>query len=160
MNLAVGAIVATLWYSEWRLMRPPLDCSLHDVLENLVVRVDAASRAYGMAYVGFFASVMAVLPVTEWWRAGLWRLVHGRTRQGWTGRSVGAPERACLGGTHVRRPIGPSWPTASEGSTDSNVTFRRRLPWPEWRFVTVRFEFLDSTPSVWRRSSAVRYRPT
>jgi hypothetical protein len=71
LNLAVGVVVATLWYSERRLTGPPLDRSLHEVLENLLVRVDAASRAYEVAYVGFFAAAMIVLAVTAWWRAGL-----------------------------------------------------------------------------------------
>jgi hypothetical protein len=71
LNLAVGAIVATLWYSERRLTRLPLDRSLHDVLKDLLVRVDAASRAYEVAYVGFFASAMVAMAVTAWWRAGL-----------------------------------------------------------------------------------------
>jgi hypothetical protein len=71
LNLAVGAIVSTLWYSERRLTRLPLDRSLHDVLKDLLVRVDAASRAYEVAYVGFFASAMVAMAVTAWWRAGL-----------------------------------------------------------------------------------------
>ena len=71
LNLAVGAIVATLWYSERRLTGLPLDRSLHEVLEDLLVRVDAASRAYEVAYVGFFASAMVAIAVTAWWRAGV-----------------------------------------------------------------------------------------
>lgn len=71
LNLAVGAIVATLWYSERRLTGLPLDRSLHDVLEDLLVRVDAASRAYEVAYVGFFASTMVAIAVTAWWQAGV-----------------------------------------------------------------------------------------
>ena len=71
LNLAVGAIVASLWYSERRLTALPLDRSLHDVLEDLLVRVDAASRAYEVAYVGFFASAMVAVAVTAWWQSGV-----------------------------------------------------------------------------------------
>ena len=70
LNLAVGAIVATLWYSERRVTGLPLDRSVHEVLEDLLVRVDAASRAYEVAYVGFFASAMVVIAVSAWWEAG------------------------------------------------------------------------------------------
>ena len=73
LNLSVGAIVATLWYSERRLTRLPLDRSMHQVLEELLVRVDAASRAYEVAYVGFFAAAMVLVGVTTWRAgAGVW----------------------------------------------------------------------------------------
>jgi len=73
LNLSVGAIVATLWYSERRLTRLPLDRSMHQVLEELLVRVDAASRAYVVAYVGFFAAAMVLVGVTTWRAgAGVW----------------------------------------------------------------------------------------
>ena len=71
LNLAVGAIVATLWYSERRLTSLPLNRSTHEVLEDLLVRVDGASRAYEVAYVGFVASAMLAIAVTAWWRAGM-----------------------------------------------------------------------------------------
>ena len=70
LNVSVGAIVATLWYSERRLTRLPLDRSMHEVLEDLLVRVDAASRAYELAYIGFVASAMVLIGITTW-RAGV-----------------------------------------------------------------------------------------
>jgi multisubunit Na+/H+ antiporter MnhB subunit len=74
LNLAVGAIVATLWYSERRLASLPLDRSVRQVLNDLLIRVERASRAYEMAYVGFIACAMASIGVTAWWqtRSGVW----------------------------------------------------------------------------------------
>jgi hypothetical protein len=71
LNLAVGSIVATLWYSERRLTLPPLDRSLRAVLQDLLARVDSASRAYEMAYVAFFAGAMVAISVTAWRRTGV-----------------------------------------------------------------------------------------
>jgi hypothetical protein len=103
LNLAVGAIAATLWYSERRLTALPLDRSLHDVLEDLLVRIDAASRAYEVAYVGFFASAMVALAVTAWWRTGVgvWftaAIVGGALAVLWARQS---------GHAYVRRMFGP-----------------------------------------------------
>ena len=71
LNLAVGAIVATLWHAERRVTGLPLDRSMHEVLEDLLVRVDASSRAYEVAYVGFVAFAAVAIAVTAWWRTGL-----------------------------------------------------------------------------------------
>jgi hypothetical protein len=103
LNVAVGAVVATLWYSERRLMGLPLDRSLHEVLENQLARIDAASRAYEVAYVGFFAAAVIVLALTAWWRAGLgaWftaALVGGGLAVMWARRS---------GHAYVGRMFGP-----------------------------------------------------
>jgi len=103
LNLAVGAIVATLWHSERRLTGLSLDRSLHEVLEDLLVRVDAASRTYEVAYVGFFASAMIAMAVTAWWQAGLgvWftaALVGGGLAVLWARRS---------GHAYVGRMFGP-----------------------------------------------------
>lgn len=70
LNLSVGGIVATLWYSERRVRAVALDRSVHDVIEELLVRVTAASRAYELAYVVFIACAMALMAVTAWRRAG------------------------------------------------------------------------------------------
>jgi uncharacterized membrane protein YecN with MAPEG domain len=90
--LAVGAILATLWYSERRLTGLLLDGSLREVLEDLLVRVDAASRAYEVAYIGVFASGMVALTLTAWWRAGFsaWftaALIAGGLAVLWASRS-------------------------------------------------------------------------
>jgi hypothetical protein len=74
LNLAVGAIIATLWYSERRLAGPPLDRSVRQVLNDLLIRIERASRAYEIAYVGFIACAMASIGVTAWWqtKSGVW----------------------------------------------------------------------------------------
>jgi hypothetical protein len=68
LNLAVSAIIATLWYSERRLAGPSLDRSVRQVLNDLLVRVEWASRAYEIAYVGFIACAMTSIVVTAWWQ--------------------------------------------------------------------------------------------
>jgi Flp pilus assembly protein TadB len=70
LTLAVGGIVATLWRSERRLRTLAFERSVHDVLEGLLVRVEAASRAYELAYVAFFGCVMVLMAVTAWLQAG------------------------------------------------------------------------------------------
>ena len=103
LNLAVGAVVATLWYSERRLTELPLDRSLREVLEDLLGRVDAASRTYEVAYVGFFASAMVAMAATAWWQIGLgvWftaALIGGGLAVLWARRS---------GKAYVGRMFGP-----------------------------------------------------
>jgi hypothetical protein len=71
LNLAVAVIIVTLWYSERRLMGSALDRSVHDVVEDLIARVDAASHAYQHAYVAFFVCAMGLISVTTWWQAGV-----------------------------------------------------------------------------------------
>jgi hypothetical protein len=74
LNLAVGAIIATLWYSERRLTALPLDRSVRQVLTDLRSRVEMASRAYEIAYVGFILCAMASIAVITWRQteSGVW----------------------------------------------------------------------------------------
>jgi hypothetical protein len=88
LNLAVGAIVATLWYSERRLSALPLDRSVRQVLHDLLGRVEGASRTYEMAYVGFITCAAALVGLTAWWQAGpgVWlmlAIVGGALAVGW-----------------------------------------------------------------------------
>ena len=67
LNLAVGALRPGHWAAFDRAAAG----RSYDVLEDLLVRVDAARRAYEVAYVGFIASAMVAMVVTAWWQAGV-----------------------------------------------------------------------------------------
>ena len=66
LNLAVGAIIATLWYAEKRLAGPPLHYSVRRVLADLLSRVAWAARAYEIAYVAFIGCAIALVCVAAW----------------------------------------------------------------------------------------------
>jgi hypothetical protein len=103
LNLAVGGIVATLWWSERRLARAPLDRSVRQVLEDLLTRVESAGRAYEIAYVGFIACAIAAIGLTVWSQteSGLWLtsiVLGGALAIVWARRS---------GRAYVKRMFGP-----------------------------------------------------
>jgi hypothetical protein len=103
LNLAVGAIIATLWYSQKRIADLPLHFSVHQVLVGLLSRVESASRAYQIAFVGFIGCAVVLINITTWrqTRSGVWltlTVLAGAAALGWASRS---------GRTYVSQMFGP-----------------------------------------------------
>jgi hypothetical protein len=70
MMLMLGGIAATLWLAERRIETAPLDQSLRESLGRLVAQLDAAGRAYLIAYVLVFVCAALALTSVIWWRQG------------------------------------------------------------------------------------------
>jgi len=69
--IMLGAMMATLWFSERRLAMTPLDSNLHDVLRDLLAGIDVASRAYLAAYVVLFIAGTVIVALLVWWKNGV-----------------------------------------------------------------------------------------